>query len=341
MTRNWLFGGLLLTLPLSAAAGEIKMNPVGVPVAFTRTTADGTKVDVVLEASAVEPIANGSLVLVAHDKKEPLLLAETSTGRIVADGLSCASFPKGLAVGPKWEGMARDAQGFFYLIGAHSGKTLDEKLQKSYLFRFKLKGEGAETAIDETSVVRWHCADSLVSSLNSQVSDPLEAAKLKIEGLAIRNIGDRTELVVGFREPGDVVRVHAADVSGAPSTESALAFKPLFHFPAGQREGVASMLTSLHYLSAWKGFLVVTAAEDADNVFHGNTLWFVPDTSANGGVAKAERIADFEPAMKAEGLAELPGATQDMARLVITYDNDPHSTKMPSRIQTVTISRQP
>ena len=297
--------------------------------------------DVVLEASGVEPVGDGTLVLVAHDKKVPLLLAETATGRIVAEGLTSPSFPSGLTVGPKWEGMARDDQGFLYLMGAHNGRTPEEKLQKSYLLRFKTNGEGADLAIDESTVTRWHCADSLARALSSQVADPVEAAKLKVEGLAIRKHGDRTELAVGLREPGDLVRVFAADVTGTPSTESKLEFKPLFQFQAGQREGVASMLTSLHHLSAWKGFLVVTATEDAGNIFHGNTLWFVPDSTLSGGEVKAEKIAEFEPAMKAEGLAELPGSTRDEARLVITYDNDPHATKIPSRIQTVILSRKP
>ena len=47
--------------------------------------------------------------------------------------------------------------------------------------------------------------------------------------------------------------------------------------------------------------------------------------------------------MKAEGLAIL-GAEKDGARtavkLVITYDNDPHATHIPSRIQTATLVRE-
>ena len=47
--------------------------------------------------------------------------------------------------------------------------------------------------------------------------------------------------------------------------------------------------------------------------------------------------------MKAEGLAVL-GAEKDGPRtavkLLITYDNDPHATKIPSRFQTVTLVRE-
>ena len=104
--------------------------------------------DEVLEASAVEPVGDGSLVLVAHDKAEPLVLAEADTGRIVAEGITTPAFPTGLAVGPKWEGMARDDQGNLYVIGSHSGKTDDERTQRSYLVRFRLKGDGPKVAID-------------------------------------------------------------------------------------------------------------------------------------------------------------------------------------------------
>ena len=67
----------------------------------------------------------------------------------------------------------------------------------------------------------------------------------------------------------------------------------------------------------------------------------MPDGSIRDGRAEPVRIAEFEPAMKAEGLGELPGTTPDRARIVITYDNDPHATKIPGRIQALTLSRRP
>ena len=88
------------------------------------------------------------------------------------------------------------------------------------------------------------------------------------------------------------------------------------------------------------GSLVVTASEDDGNAFHGNTLWFVPD----GETAQARKIATFEVAMKAEGMAVLgveKSAERTAVKLLLTYDNDPHATKIPSRIQTVTLVHQP
>ena len=97
-------------------------------------------------------------------------------------------------------------------------------------------------------------------------------------------------------------------------------------------------MTSLEYVPSLGGFLVVTASEDADNAFHGNILWFVAD----GETSHARKISTFEVAMKAEGLTVLGDETaggQTKVRLLVTYDNDPHATKIPSRFQTVTLVR--
>ena len=328
-------------LAFTFGVGEITMKTHGAPTAFYRGTADAPKIDSVLEASGVEPIGDGKFVLVAHDKHEALFVAETATGRIVGDPITCAAFPTGLMVGPKWEGMARDDQGNYYIIGSHSGKTDDEKAQRAHLFRFRLNLDGPTPTIDARSVTRWKCAGSLAESLGQDVSDPAERAKMKVEGLTVRRLGNRTELVVGLRDPGDRVRAFSAELTESASPESDLTFKPLFKFDAGKLEGEPSVLTSMEYLPSWKGFLVVTATEDANNVFHGNTMWFVADATIKAGDCRAQRIGAFEPAMKCEGLAELPGGTADQVRMVVTFDNDPHATKIPSRIQTVVLTRKP
>lgn len=332
-------GCLVCSTFVGAEAQEIKFRPQGVPTAFYRGTAAEPKVDLILEASGVEPIGtDGKLVLVAHDKNEALFVVETATGRIVSDPISCESFPTGLKTGPKWEGMARDNAGNFYVIGSHSGKTEAEKLEKTHIIRFRLKDEGSHPTIDAKSVTHWKGSASLAAALALDVKDPLEQFKLKIEGLTVRQIAGKNELVVGLREPGDQVRVFAAELTD--SSDSELSFRPLFKFSAGKLEGIQSMLTSMEYLPAWKGFLVVTATEDVGNIFHGNTLWFVPDSSIKDGKCEPVKVAEFEPAMKCEGLAELPGSTETEAKLVLTFDNDPHATKIPSRIQTVALKRK-
>ena len=93
--------------------------------------------------------------------------------------------------------------------------------------------------------------------------------------------------------------------------------------------------------------MVVTATEDDQNAFHGNTLWFVPDNriaQGNGSPVLADKVWTFEAAMKAEGLCVLPQAAgvtgPGTVRLVVTYDNDPHATHIPSRFQQVNLIRR-
>ena len=81
------------------------------------------------------------------------------------------------------------------------------------------------------------------------------------------------------------------------------------------------------------GFLVLTATVGADNAFHGNTLWLVN----NGQPHAARSYATFEVGMKAGGLAVLgvkAAGHRTEIKLLITYDNDPHATRIPSRFQT-------
>src|SRR5262249_2019599 len=113
----------------------------------------------------------------------------------------------------------------------------------------------------------------------------------------------------------------------------------LFTFQADPREGFTSELTSLEYIPALGGFLVITASEDENNAFHGNALWFVAD----GQTSQACKIATFEVAMKAEGLTVLSDekdGARTAVKLLITYDNAPHATKIPSLLQTATLVRE-
>jgi hypothetical protein len=139
-----------------------------------------------------------------------------------------------------------------------------------------------------------------------------------------------------------MVRAFAADITRTPEDNAALALSPLFRFDAGQREGVQAQLTSLHYLPEWQGFLITTATEDEQNAFHGNTLWFLPDAQVvQGGPVHPQSVHVFESSMKAEGLAVIPEAASNprSIRLAIRYDNDPHTTHIPSRLQFLTLSR--
>jgi hypothetical protein len=345
-----LLGMMALGAPASSA-DTIRVEAESLPVPLHRPGASPSEpieVDAKVEASAVEPIGDGKYVLVAHDKASELYLVETATGKIVGPPVTSGALPATTASGPKFEGMARDSKGNFYAIGSHSGKTDDERGQRAHLVRFRFQGDQRFPTIDPASVRRFDAWVSLKAALGKESG---EVDKLKIEGLAIRELPasagkpSRTEVVVGLREPADLVRVFAAEIKDDQPADSALAFEKLFAFDAGRREGVSSNLTSLLYLPDWRGFFVVTATEDKDNAFHGNTLWFLRDDAIpRSGLAKPERAHDFEVAMKAEGIADLPqagqGGSNTTARLVVVFDNDAKSTHMPSRIQTLRVSRR-
>ena len=331
--------GIVGLAPAFAHADDLRLESATLPAPLL----EDEKVNVVIEASGVEPIGDGRRLLVAHDKDPALYVVELACGRILGDPLTSPRFPKKNEGGPKWEGMALDTEGNYYLIGAHQkGKTDEERATKSVLIRFRLK-DGDPPAIDDGSVTTWHVGRSLEAALKSEGLSPELAAARKVEGLAIRdqktaNGSMHRELLIGLRAPTDKVRVFAADISTPRSPDAELELKLAFAFPAEPREGEASELTSLEYVPALNGFLVVTASEDKANAFHGNTLYFIAD----GESSQVHKVATFEVAMKAEGLAIL-GADKNGQRtavkLLITYDNDPHATHIPSRVQTVTLVR--
>jgi hypothetical protein len=345
-----------------AAADDMVVEPVTFPAPFFEAPGSEGAVphlDNVLEASAVEPIGSGRLLIVAHDKKVPLRVIETATGRQVGPLLSCSRFPAETPKSSKWEGMARDSEGNYYLVGSHSGKTDGEREQHAKLLRFRLKpqpsskGDPEAVTIDETSVISWRLAEPLILALRHEGLDAKAVSERKIEGLAIREHparpGGKTsrELVIGLRQPDDMVRAFVTNITLPKAPDAELPLTLLFAFDPGDREGVRCQLTSMEYLPYWQGFLVITATEDEQNAFHGNTLWFVPDgliSKSKGSPAAAAKVWTFESAMKAEGLCVLPQANgqtdPSVTRLLITYDNDPHATHIPSRFQVVNLIRR-
>ncbi len=134
---------------------------------FPRRSLEAGKVNTVIEASGVEPIGDGRRFLVAHDKDPALYIVELAGGRILGPPITSPRFPQLNGGGPKWEGMARDGEGNFYLIGAHNGKTDEERATKNVLIRFRLKDDN-QAAIDDASIVSWHIARSLETCSESR-----------------------------------------------------------------------------------------------------------------------------------------------------------------------------
>jgi hypothetical protein len=323
--------GLAGLFATAAWAHHYRLESATPPAPFLR---DG-RVDVEIEPSGVAPLGDGSRLLVAHSKAASLDIVDLATGKLLGAPIGSPKFPTTTTIGPNWEGMALDSEGNYYLVGSHSGRSDEERAARSAVLRFRLR-PGEPPAIDDGSVVRWEIARPLEAALRKQGLDSARVAERKVEGLAVREGGGRRELVIGLREPDDKVRAFAADITAAPSPDSALELRPVFAFDAGRREGAAEQLTSLEYVPTMGGFLVLTTAVDGDNKSRGNTLWFV----ANGERRQARQYATFEAGMKATGLAVLGVKASGRGteiKLLITYDNDPHATRIPSRFQTATL----
>jgi hypothetical protein len=320
--------GLTGLFALAAQAHHWRLESRSPAAPFLR---DG-RVDVVIEPSGVVPLGDGRRVLVADDRAAALHVVDVATGALVGAPLGSSRLHPTTNTSPSWEGMTLDSEGNYYLVGSQSGKSDEERAASSVVARFRLRG-GDPPAIDDASVVRWNIARPLEAALAAQGLDAARVAEREVGGLAVRESGGRRELVIGLKKPDDKVRAFAADITDAPSPDATLSLRRAFAFDADRREGIAPQLTSLEYVPAMGGFLVLTATAGTDNTFHGNTLWLVN----NGQPNVAHPYATIEDGMKAGGLAVLgvkASGHQTEIKLLIAYDNDPHATKRPSRFQT-------
>ena len=130
--------------------------------------------------------------------------------------------------------MARDSEGNYYLVGSHSGKTPGERDEHAKLIRFRLKtqpgtnGSLDAVAIDEGSVISWRLASPLIQALQHEGLNTKAVDERKIEGLAIRELPAgpdgrvRRELVIGLRQPDDLVRTFVADITVPPAPDAEL-----------------------------------------------------------------------------------------------------------------------
>ncbi len=333
---------LLILAGVPARAGEIVVESASprMPLLIERATPGRDGLDPKLEASAVEPIGDGSLLLVADDKTPGLVVIDSATGRRVGDPLMLGPLAEG-AIVPKWEGMARDGE-FYYVIGSHSGKS-KERVARGKLLRFQLSSTNPPK-IDPGSVVRLDLTGSLAQVEGySTTGDTKKDDPVKIEGLTIRTTRQGKELVIGLRKPNDTIRAYAAPLPESSGSAAPLKLRRLFEFedpPVGE---VRRELGSLEYSPEWNGFFVVTLCEDEANHFEENVLWFLPDDAiATGGLSRPTKVWAFARGFKCEGVAVLPkksGEAPDMLNLMLSFDNDAATTKMPSLIQKITLKR--
>ncbi len=292
-----------------------------------------------IEPSAVEPIGDGTYLLVADDNTKDLLIVEKQTGKIVAPKLEIP----GLAKNPDWEAMAKDGEDF-YLIGS-----------KGSLFRFRLN----EQEKDGTRIQVTAAKEILINNFDL-VRTELKGRKPEIEGLAIYSNEQKKELVVGIRER------QAVDPRTAPNhffraeiVEPGLTLTPFFKFDATDpavpgAADVAWHLSSMEHVPHWGGFLVMTTTEKQDQ-YYGSVLWFVSEAQLKqySNAASAFRsvvptrsqvfqqsVTGGRPGIKAEGLAVLSNANSTQAKqtisAVIVFDND---SRVPSALMLVELSK--
>jgi hypothetical protein len=364
-----LFLGLVILLSaLAARAEEVHVEVVQPPMRFL--TGDTGREDRKIEPSGVEPIANGSLLLVADDKNESLIVVEAATGR-VNQSLSLRAFDNR----PKWEALTRDDEGAYYVIGSHfvedpAEAGAQKKLTDvSRLLGFRLRSDGAggtPLVIDPESIIEWDITDAL--AVEGYHRDPRKN-EVNIEGLAVRTLRDPVghvtlrELVIGLREPHNPIRVYAANITQLPAANAKLALNPLFRFDAGKRRSTLSQLSSIDYMPAWKGFFILTSTEDKSNRYHGNTLWFLSDEKISASrpaqlphdklkladlrLVEPRKVWLFGLDAKAEGICVLSeeaassGGQTRRARLALVYDNDTKKTGHPGLLQFITLLRWP
>jgi hypothetical protein len=323
--------GLAGLFAVAAKAHHYRLESATPPAPFLRDR----QADAVIEPSAVEPLLDGRRVLVANGKSAALHVVDLATGTLLGSPLGSPKFPLTTGSGPRWEDMALDTEGDYYLVGSHTAKSDEERAARDSVVRFRLRG-GDPPAIDDASVVCWDITRPLEAALRAQGLDPARNAERQVEGLAVLEGGARRELVIGLRKPDDKVRAFVADITDEPSPDAKLELRPLFAFDAGRRDGVPAQLTLLEYVPAMGGLLILTTTVVADNTFHGNTLWYI----ANGETQQARALATFEEGMKAGGLAVLgvkQGGLGTTIKLLMTYAHDQHGTRIPSKFQTATI----
>ncbi|HKY28620.1 MAG TPA: hypothetical protein VJM12_11840 [Pyrinomonadaceae bacterium] len=315
----------LLTLCITSLAGpflltisELRANGQAVAVKAVVFETD-------IEPSAVEPIGNGKFLLVADDKQSDLFIVDAETGAIAGHRLSIA---KATSTNPKWEAMAKDGKDY-YVLGTKC----------SCLYRFSLKNEA------ETDPVK---IDVEMVSGPIAVKGEIMGAAARVEGLAVWvNDNKEKELVFGIRDtPGKaLLRVARAKIS-----DGELSLLEFFAFCAKKPDGqpVEWHISSLEYVQALDGFLVITSTEDdRTNHFYGNKLWFVSrknlntsePSSCTGTFKDATKLMIegkvFDSTMKAEGLAIIDDAR---SRVALVFDNDYKKTRQTAKLAVFTLS---
>jgi hypothetical protein len=176
---------------------------------------------------------------------------------------------------PKWEALTKDEEGFFYLIGSHAAKSKDDAaklLARSRLYRFKLKmsEDPSKIEIDASSPIIEFDIKSSLKDLGIYTDNP-SGKNVKIEGLAVKTIEGVKHLIFGMREPSVSVDVYSAALpSEIKDRIIKISLKPYFQFDAKTTsDQTRFQLSSIEYVSNWKGFLILTSSETTEKAANG------------------------------------------------------------------------
>jgi len=324
--------GLIAGMTAGSHAQEISVSG---PIMFFKDQPN-------IEPSGVEPIGDGTYLLVADDNTRDLLIVEKQTGKILRTNLVIP----GLNRNADWEAMAKDGDDF-YLIGS-----------KGLLFRFRLNEQEKDW-----SKIQVTGAKEIVINNFDLVKTELKGRRPEIEGLAIYVNDQKKELVVGIREhqSADKPRTAAIHFFRAEILEEGLTLKPFFNFDASEpavpgSADLAWHLSSIEHVSDWGGFLVMTTTENKDR-YYGNVLWFVQEdqlkqnSNAQGTFRSVvptkskvfqESLPGGRPGIKGEGLAVLSDddskPSKQTLSVVIVFDND---SRAPSALMLIELSKPP
>ena len=181
-----------------------------------------------------------------------------------------------------------------------------------------------------------------------------QSIERKIEGLAIRELPPgtdgrvRRELVIGLRQPDDLVRAFVADLTAPlPRTRNFLSRGSSPLMLASARAFAVSSRRWIIFPPG-KAFWSSLPPRTSRMRFTATRFGSCPTTASprgNSSPIQADKVWTFEAAMKAEGLCVLPpsGRRPIPAWSVLWshFDNDPHATHIPSRFQQVNLIRRP
>ncbi len=325
--------GLAALFAVAARAHHYRLESTTTPAPFLR---DG-RADLVIEPSGVAPLGDGRRVLVAHEKAAPLHVVDVATGAIVGEPLGSPKFPPTTRTGPNWEGIARDSEENYYLVGSHGGESDEERAARSVLVRFRLR-VGETPAIDDASVVRWDIAvrSRLRCGRRGSIRPGLRNGRSKVWRSA------RPEANASWSSASASRTTRSAP--SPPTSPTRPRPTPRSSSTLCSRSTPAAATVSPRSSPRWSTSPRWAGSSSSPRRWAQTRRAMATPSGSSPTARRGRRLyATFDVGMKAGGLALLgvkQGGHRTEIKLLITYDNNPQATRMPSRFQTATLTHE-